>query len=129
MADDIARLETVIVNRFEATAIDAVVAIRNVKAFKAALVGAIASEINGITAKSIACEVAAIVSIVAQEEGSGSLIDLILGHFRKAPTTPPRYIPLAAIAPAVEAALSAFTAETIDPSSEWSGNTIDFTDW
>ena len=126
MTDDLARLENTIVTRFEATAIDAVIAIRNVKAFKAALVGAIASEINNISAEAIACEVAA---IVAKEEGSGSLIDLILGHFRKTPTTPPRYIPLAAIAPAVEAALAAFTAETIDPSSEWCGDAIDFTDW
>ena len=123
---DLAKLETVIVDRFEATAIDAVIAIRNVKAFKAALVGAIASEINNITAESIACEVAA---IVAAEEGSRSLIDLVLGRFRKTQTTPPRYIPVAAIAPAVEAALAAFTAEAIDLSSEWSGNTIDFEDW
>lgn len=123
---DFARLETVIATRFETTAIDAVIAIRNVKAFKAALVGAIASEINNITAESIACEVA---SIVAEEEGSRSLIDLVLGHFRKTPTTPPRYIPLASIAPAVESALAAFTAETIDLSSEWGGDTIDFTDW
>jgi len=123
---DLAKLETVIVDRFEATAIDAVVAIRNVRGFKAALAAAIAFEINSITAESIACEVAA---IVAEEERSGSLIDLILGHFRKTPTTPPRYIPVTAIAPAVEAALATFTAETIDLSSEWCGDAIDFTDW
>ena len=126
MADDLAMLETVIVTRFEATAIDAVVAIRNVRGFKAALVGAIASEINNISAEAIACEVA---SIVAEEEGRGSLIALVSKHLRKASTTPPRYIPVAAIAPAVEAALVAFTAETIDLSPEWSGDTIDFTDW
>ena len=122
---DLARLETVIVNRFEATAIDAVASIRNVRDFKSALAGAIASEINNIP-ESIACEVAA---IAAEEEGSGSLIDLVFKHLRKTTRNPPRYIPVTAIAPAVEAALVAFTAETIDLSPEWSGDTIDFTDW
>lgn len=126
MTDDLARLENTIVTRFEATAIDAVIAIRNVKAFKAALVGTIASEINNITAESIACEVAA---IVAEEKGSRSLIDLVLGHFRKTSTTPPRYIPVTAIAPAVEAALVAFTEEVTDLSSKWCGDAIGFTDW
>jgi len=125
MTDDLARLENTIVNRFEATAIDAVVAIRSVKDFKLALAAAIASEINNIP-ESIACEVAALVSV---EEGSGSLIDLVSKHLRKTTRNPPRYIPVAAIAPAVEAALVAFTAETIDLSPEWSGDTIDFTDW
>ena len=125
MTDDLAKLETVIVNRFEATAIDAVVAIRNVRGFKAALAAAIAFEINNIP-ETIACEVA---SIVAEEEGRGSLIALVSKHLRKASTTPPRYIPVTAIAPAVEAALATFTEEVIDLSSEWCGDTIDFTDW
>lgn len=117
------RLEKTIDTRLQGTVVDAIATTADIDRFTDVVAQAIAARVDEIP-ESIACKV---VAYSASSNGK-SLIGLLLQHLLRASTTPPKYIPVSAIAPAVESALADFAVETIEL-SEWGGDTIDLTDW